>query len=428
MDASIRVGLLGPLELHVAGRPVRLRGTKERTVLAALALAPGRSVPVPALTRVLWADPPPTAHRLVLNTLSGLRRHLGPAVVTTSGGYALDPARVRVDAAEFEARCAEAGDAAAAGRPGPAADLLRAALACWRGPALGGVPGLAGEAARLEERRLAALEERVECDLELGRHAAVLGELTGLVAEHPLRERSRAQLIMALHGCGRPAEALATYRAGRQRLVEELGLEPGPELRRAEQAVLAGEPTPTPASTAASTAASASASASASGSLALGGSAPAGPAGSAGSAGSRAVPSQLPAGLRVLTGRDRHLAELDRLLAAGTPAVTVVGPPGVGKTTLAVHWARRVADRFPDGRLYADLRGFDRTGVAAEPDLVLRDFLDALGHPARPAPGRWRAATAACSPGAGCWSCWTTRGTRSRSGRCSRPATAASPS
>src|SRR5256885_7386770 len=226
------------------------------------------------------------------------------------------------------------------------AALRLGALSLWRGAALAGTPGglIEAAAAGLDEQRLAVLEECLSLDLALGRDQEVVAELAGLVAEHPLRERVRGLLMQALYRSGRRAEALEVYRRGRQILVEELGLEPGAELRDLERAILADDPlAPAP-----------------------------GP-----------PPAQLPAGPDHFTGRTGYLAALDALLAerAGrTPVAIVAGAPGVGKTALAVHWAHRVRRYFPGGQLYVNLRGYG-SDPPLRPIHALAHFLTALCGP-----------------------------------------------
>jgi tetratricopeptide (TPR) repeat protein len=248
----------------------------------------------------------------------------------------------------------------------------------WRGTALADAaplcPVLAGEAARLEETRLAAVEDRIGCDLALGRHAEVVGELATLVAQFPLRERLAGLLMTALYRCGRRGEALAVYGTARRVLAGELGLDPGPELRKLQERVLADDPA-----------------------LA----APAPPPGRVGppakavvpEAAAGVVPRQLPAGAAFFAGREAELKELDELLGQagldgggdgdGGPVVisAVAGMAGVGKTALAVHWARKVAGRFPDGQLYVNLRGYDQEGTPVTPEAATGWFLLALGVP-----------------------------------------------
>ena len=239
--------ILGPLDVLDDDRRVELGGARQRAVLAILLLHRGETVSVDRIVDLMWGErPPATAVKTVQVYVSHLRRALvEDVVVSSSGGYALAVDAERIDALRFE-RLVDEGRAALAGDdPARAAELLRSALALWRGPALG---DLAYErfaqdgAARLEELRLAAVEERVEADLRLGRHVELVAELEGLVREHPLRERLRAQHMLALYRSGRQADALESFRDARRSLVDELGLEPGRELRELEQAILAQDP------------------------------------------------------------------------------------------------------------------------------------------------------------------------------------------
>jgi tetratricopeptide (TPR) repeat protein len=233
--------------------------------------------------------------------------------------------------------------------------LLDEALGLWRGPALAGAAEgwqrarLCGE---LDEMHVATQEEWLQARLDSGEHRQLVDQLTRLVGEHPLRERPYGQLMLALYRCGRRADALDAYRQARQTLVEELGLEPGPELSALQQAILTDDP-------------------------ALAGPAPGGAA--------RVVPAQLPAAVAGFTGRAEHLKELDALLPGVDPeqptavVITAInGTAGVGKTALAVYWAHRVAEHFDDGQLYVNLRGFDPGGSAMSPAEAMRVFLDAL--------------------------------------------------
>jgi DNA-binding SARP family transcriptional activator/ABC-type branched-subunit amino acid transport system substrate-binding protein len=235
--------LLGPLDVRDDGRPVTLGTAKDRALLVLLLLHRGEVVSSTRLIDALWGEhPPPTAAKSLQVHVSHLRKALGArAIVTRGHGYVLEAGAGDVDIDRF-ARAAEEGRSRlAAGDAAGAADALRSALAMWRGPALAEVayePFAEAEAARLEELRLAAVEDRVDADLALGRHAALVAELEALVREHPLRERLRGQLMLALYRCGRQADALERYRQGRDALVDELGLEPGRELRDLEAAIL----------------------------------------------------------------------------------------------------------------------------------------------------------------------------------------------
>ncbi|MBD0330208.1 MAG: AfsR/SARP family transcriptional regulator [Thermoleophilia bacterium] len=226
-----RFRILGPLEVEGVAS---LGGPKQRALLARLLLSRGRVVAKEQLVDDLWpGDPPETAAHALQVYVSALRRLLGRERLRAEhGGYRLDASPDEVDAERFErlvrsgARLLERGDAAAA------RSLLERALALWRGPALGGVgESFHADRARLDTERLAALEQRIEADLALGRHEPLVAELEALVAEHPLRESFRRQLMLALYRSGRQADALDVYRAARRTLRAELGLEPGPELR-----------------------------------------------------------------------------------------------------------------------------------------------------------------------------------------------------
>jgi predicted ATPase/DNA-binding SARP family transcriptional activator len=326
-------GILGPLEVRDGSGPVRVPGAKERALLADLLVHAGRVVAADRLVEDLWGDDPPgNPANTLQGRVSALRRALGPAgpgvVVTRPPGYVLEAAPEGVDAARFQRLVAEA-DAAA---PTQAARLLEAALGLWRGPALAEFadrPWAQAEAARLEELRLAATEALVELRLA-GGHAGLVGELEALVAAHPLRERLRGQLMVALYRSGRQADALRTYQETRTVLVEELGIDPSPELQRLHQAILVQDPA-----------------------LGL-----AGP--------DRHQPRHnLPERLTSLVGRDRELREVAKLLE-GHRLVTVVGPGGAGKTSVALEAARRLVDGYPDGVWLVELAALADPGLLAE--------------------------------------------------------------
>jgi len=239
--------LLGPLEAHDGDRRVPLGGTRQRSVLAVLLLDANRVVPVDRILSELWEDwPPATAPTAIQVYVSRLRKALGPeAIATREPGYVVEVGPRSLDVFRFENAAAAGRAAVAQGDGERGAALLREALAEWRGPALADLarePFAARAAARFEDLRAAALEDRVEADLALGRHAEVIEELTALVAAYPLRERPRAQLMLALYRSGRQAEALAAYRAAREVLVDALGIEPAAPLRRLELAILAQDP------------------------------------------------------------------------------------------------------------------------------------------------------------------------------------------
>ncbi|MEU6075427.1 BTAD domain-containing putative transcriptional regulator [Micromonospora sp. NPDC047074] len=344
---------------------------QQRAVLALLLLDADRVVSVEHLVAALWADHPPASARTQVQVaVSRIRTALraeGAAglLVTQGSGYRLAVHGPALDLTEFEMAVESARDEEAAGNPEEAARLLRGGLALWRGPALGGAAGafVATAAAGLDERRLAAHERLAAVELDLGRFAEVAQTLRPLVSAHPLRETLVAGHLLALAGGGQQAAALRLFEETRLRLVEELGVEPGPELAAAHLRVLRGGPLARPAP-AVATAPPAPA--------------PAGP-----------PPAQLPADPAWFTGRAATLRALDALLpgptGTGTAQAVVIsaiaGTAGVGKTTLAVHWARRIADQYPDGQLYVNLRGFDLDGRAVTPGEALRGFLDALHVP-----------------------------------------------
>jgi DNA-binding SARP family transcriptional activator len=239
---AIEVRLLGPLEAGRGDGPVALGGPKPRALLAVLALELGRVVSTDHLVEALWpGDAPETASHAVQVYVSQLRKALGPVIVTRPPGYALELDQDAVDVHRFARLAGEGRTALQAEAPELAETSLREALALWRGPALadfGYEPFAQTEIARLEELRTVVLEERIEADLALGRHAELVAELEALVQAQPHRERPRAQLMLALYRSGRQADALAAYRAARDVLVDELGIEPGPELRELEGAIL----------------------------------------------------------------------------------------------------------------------------------------------------------------------------------------------
>jgi DNA-binding SARP family transcriptional activator len=267
------------------------------------------------LVEALWGERPPKGARNTLQVyVSSLRKALGREVIeTTLGGYRLRPAPGAVDAERFEASFREGRELLAADDPVAARERLTEGLGLWRGPALADLRYEAfaqAEAGRLEELRVACLEEQLEADLHLGRHATVVGELEALVVEHPLRERLRGQLILALYRSGRQSEALAQYQAARRMLADELGLEPSPELRELERLILAHDPM-----------------------LA----APA----------LHESPSNLPLQPTPFIGRERELAELVGLIRSGRRRlVTLTGAGGSGKTRLAIEAASLLRDDY----------------------------------------------------------------------------------
>jgi DNA-binding SARP family transcriptional activator/tetratricopeptide (TPR) repeat protein len=239
---ELEVRLLGPIEVARAGTSVALGGPKPRALLAVLALDAGRVVSVDRLVEALWpGDPPKTAGHAVQVYVSQLRKGLGPVLATRAPGYELELAPERIDVHRFTRLAQEGRAALAGGDPVAAEGAMREALSLWRGPALADFlyePFAQNEIARLEELRTVVLEERIDADLAVGRHAELVSELEALVQAQPLRERPRAQLMLALYRSRRQADALAAYRAARETLVDELGIDPGPELRELEAAIL----------------------------------------------------------------------------------------------------------------------------------------------------------------------------------------------
>ncbi|GGO92254.1 AfsR/SARP family transcriptional regulator [Wenjunlia tyrosinilytica] len=384
MGAVVEFRLLGPLEILVNGESAPLRAGKLRALLAALLLRPGQSVSVDELIDSLWGETPPAQARVTLHTyVLRLRRALGEAAEllrTTSNGYLVDATPRTLDTARFQELLERAREHS--GDPAAEAESLRQALELWRGSALADVPGETlhrEEVPRLLEHRLRAWERRIDLDLRLGRHADVLPELTALTAEYPLRERFWGQLMLALYRAGRQAEALDAYRKVKAVLSDELGLDPGAELQRLHRDLLTGDisgTSPGPVS----------------GRPRTGGRGEAHARGQQGPEDGReqgraepalwTVQCQLPPDLADFVGResDREVAEdlLERGSRAGVPDILVIsGPPGVGKTALAVRLAHRLRERFPDGQWYAPLDGAQ--GNPRDPADVLADLLLAAG-------------------------------------------------
>jgi DNA-binding SARP family transcriptional activator/Tfp pilus assembly protein PilF len=367
---GMRFGLLGPVTVCLGDRMVPVPAGKQRAVLAALLLNANRVVPVEELAKTLWgAAPPPSARVTVQNHVGRLRKALGDEgcsrIATHRGGYVITVADDELDTNRFELLIAAARRATRDGSWDTAAAQARAALALWRGDPLGDVESellAVQEVPRLADLRLQALETRINADLHLGWHAEVTGELRQLTAAHPLREHLHALLMLALYRDGRQGEALAAYQAARRVILEELGAEPGPELRALHQQILQTD-------------------------AALDLPGPQWPAGGVG----RVVPQQLPPAVPHFTGRAGELAALTRLLdepppGPGTVVISAIGgTAGVGKTALAIHWAHQVAGRFPDGQLYVSLRGHDPDRPMAAAD-ALGGFLRALGVPHQDVP------------------------------------------
>ncbi len=359
---GLEFGVLGPLQVLADGRPLVLGRKGMRGLLAMLVLEANRVVPIDEIVDRIWADDPPaTARTIVHGYVSKLRKVLeeadpsgSAAILTTPPGYQLS-----VDPWRLDLHRARQLISSARGKPAPMrAGLLREALGLWRGQVLADVPGNP-ITTDLDELRLSAVEERIDAELELGRHLELVGELRQLVTEHPFRERLVAHSMRALYRSGQRADALEAYQRFHRRAVEELGIDPGPDLRRLQERVLRDDPVLS----------------------------------DPGGADRRVVeprpgvvvPQQLPAAAGGFVGRAAELGWLDRLceqrdLSATTIAV-VDGAAGIGKTELAVTWGHRNAERFPGGSLFAPLHGFEGDRTPVEPSEVLGRFLHALGVP-----------------------------------------------
>ncbi|OKI71733.1 AfsR/SARP family transcriptional regulator [Micromonospora sp. CB01531] len=362
-DGEWEFRLLGPVEAYRGGIQLPLNG-KQRSLLVVLLLNANRVVATRQLAEAVWGQRLPASPEARVRLLiSELRRAFASEgqrlILTRQPGYLVRASPGQIDVDRFRHAVDQAKEAAARGRPEIAVEQYDKALAVWRGVALGGVSGafVDTEAARLTELRERVAEDRTEVMMAVGRHAELVAELGHLVAGHSLRERPHAQLMMALYRSGRRGDALELYARLRERLVEELGLEPTPQLQRLQQQILAGDPALNPPLPAVRSAAS----------TVRQSSPPA-----------RMPARQLPPAPGRLVGRVRELEQLDALAARGDGPVLVVGPAGAGKTTLAVHWAHTAMDRFPDGQLFVDMRGFD-PGARISPMDALPQLLHALG-------------------------------------------------
>ncbi|WP_328552733.1 MULTISPECIES: AfsR/SARP family transcriptional regulator [unclassified Streptomyces] len=362
---QLRFNILGPIEGWSAGARLRLGGIIQERVLATLLLEPGRVLPVTRLVEAAWdEDPPATASHQVRKAVADLRRRIpgGAEVLLTEGpGYRIVIDESQNDLSEFGMLVRTARTAVAESRPAEAVELLRAALALWRGPLLSGSGGPVIEAAAttIEERRQAAWEQLVELRLALGESAEVIPDLRELTAQHPLRETLRGQLMVALYRSGRQAEALEEYAKVRDLLVEELGVDPGPRLTKLYEGILRESPElagPEPAALAPAP-------------VPL----PAEP------------PRTLPHDLADFTGREAELAELLRCATQkgeqGPRLVALDGMGGSGKTSLAVRAAYLLAPEYPDGQLHIDLRGYTPGDRPVPAGTALDSLLRALGIP-----------------------------------------------
>jgi DNA-binding SARP family transcriptional activator len=356
--------ILGPLEVAVGSERLELGGARQQIVLATLLLSANNVVSVGRLQEAIYGeDLPPTSRSQAQISVSSLRRLFAScgqaaAIATRAHGYVIQAGTGQLDSLQFAELVAAAHAARDAGRLDRAVAAYRDALRLWRGPAMDGIESQLVQAAasRLDEQRITAIEDRLTLELDLGRHHEVVGELTGLVAELPLRERLRGQLMLALYRCDRTAEALAVYRQARRTMIDELGIEPSGRLQRLERAILTCDPA-----------------------LDL----PAGPTRI--QPVKQRVPSLLPADIADFTGRAGEVEQIGRPLIdwgqdrLAAPVVVITGQGGVGKTSLAVRAAHGVAGHFPDGQLFADLHAGAAHPVG--PMQVLERFLRALGVP-----------------------------------------------
>lgn len=360
-------GLLGPLEVRIEDQELLVPAPRQRVLLAALLLTPRVAVSSARLCDLVWDGRPPSGSAVTLRSyVKRLRQSLGPAagarIVTAGHGYLIEAAADEVDLAQYAELC-QLGEAAVRSSAWErAAELLGRAENLWRGRPLDDIPCQelqSAELPRLEQLRLQAIRWRIEADMHLGRSGSVVPELYALTAEHPLHEPFHQQLMVALYSSGRQADALAAYRRARDVLVQEVGVEPGADLRLLQQRILAGDRD------------------------LLAGPGP-----------SRAAPAQLPPDVSRFVGRAGELAELTRLAGeraaagSGSTIAVISGTAGAGKTALAVHWAHQAAGSFPDGQVFLDLNGFGPAGSPVTPSAAVRRILEAMQVPvARIPPG-----------------------------------------
>ncbi len=341
--------ILGPLQILRDGVEVALSAPKVKAVALVLLLNPNEVISADVLVDALWGDhPPDSARKLVQVYVSQLRAGLGADAIQTVGqGYRIRVAPMGLDAARFDRMRRDGRGALTSGNAELALALARRALALWRGPALADVadePYAAVEAARLDELRLECAEDELEAELALGRHEEVVPRLQRLSAEHPLRERLRERLALALYRCARQSEALEVLAAGRKLLLDELGLEPGKSHQRLEQAILNQDPE-------------------------LDDTVGRGATGSA----------QVPAPSSTLIGRQEELEHLrGMVLRDDVRIVTVSGAGGSGKTRVALELARTTGSAFANGAAFVELASIQ------DPNLVLASIAQTLGVPEMP--------------------------------------------
>ena len=369
MQEEVRFAVLGPVRAWRDETELDLGQPKQRAVLAALLMREGTQVTLEKLIDDVWGDgAPATSAHAIRVYINRLRLVLGSArhghIRSAGRGYTLDANPELCDMARFAHLVSRARHARKDGDPATAAARFAEGLALWTGTALAGIPGpyAAAQRTRLNELRFNAQEERLAATVDLGRYDQAAAELSALVADHPLREGLRELQMLALYGAGRQADALGAFREASLLLREELGIDPGPGLSSVHQRILDKDPAllrPAPAPVLP-------------------------PPATASPPAPVPVPAQLPADIAHFTGRACQLDALTALAAEAGRAVVITaigGTAGIGKTTLAVHWAHQAAESFPDGQLYVNLRGFDPAGTPLEAEAAIRGFLHALGVP-----------------------------------------------
>jgi DNA-binding SARP family transcriptional activator/tetratricopeptide (TPR) repeat protein/DNA-binding XRE family transcriptional regulator len=370
-----RIGVLGPLAVWRRGVPVAVGPPMQRAVLGLLALHPGCGLSRSAIIDALWHDDPPaTAVPMVQSYISRLRARLGPLLPMTAGnGYRLELAACELDLVDFATLIRRARDAEADGELTLSSQLYAEALELWRGDPLAGIEALRDHPAvvGLSQERADAVLGYAHATATAGWPDRALSRLQELTVREPLNERAHARLMIALAGSGQQAAALGVYDLVRQRLENQLGVRPGADLSQAHAQVLSQQIPVGPGTCRPAGAAGAGA-----------GAAPSPPAG-------HEVPGQLPPAAGHFAGRAAELAALDTALdqlTGGTIVISAIaGTAGVGKTALAIHWAHRVAQRFPDGQLYVNLRGYDPARPVAAA-AALAGFLRSLGVPGQDIP------------------------------------------
>ncbi|KOU05589.1 SARP family transcriptional regulator [Streptomyces sp. NRRL F-5755] len=398
--------LLGPISVATGSGELALGPAKRRSVLALLLLQPNTTVPLEQLIDSLWEDEPPEhARTVVQGHVSRLRATLagggaeayGIELATHGSAYLLRLPEELIDAHRFGELVALARPEAA---PGDAVPLLREALGLWRGPALTGTvtsPPFAAAAHALEEQRLTATEALARAHSALGEHEQAAAVLYTAAVNNPLREGMVADLMQALFRTGRQSDAMEWFHRTRRLLDEELGVGPGVRLKGAYEEILRAEEAGSARGAGSGTQAGpgARAGAGTTGTARTGGAtapvdprvpaqAVRGPAATDAPSGRSSAPRLLPRPPARFLGREQQLAALSAVVRSAVPGesplAVVTGPAGVGKTACAVQWSHAHAEAFPDGQLFADLRGFNE-GAPAEPAEILRDFLLALGTP-----------------------------------------------